>query len=480
MISSVVNAQLYEGYTLFSPTSGGGQQGGSGNSYLMDNDLNIIHTWQYSRGAASMPYLFPDSSILHPYRVANVSMNGGGVGGGIAHIAWDGTVLWDYTVSNDTYQHHHDIQPLPNGNILVIAWERKTAQEAYAKGRESGTINNSLNQMWFTAILELEPTPPDQANIVWEWHLWDHLIQDYDSSLPDYGMISDYPERMDINSGSVGNAGPQSGGDWMHVNAIDYNAELDQIVFSARHQHEIYLIDHSTTTEEAAGHTGGNSGKGGDFLYRWGNPQNYGRGTESNRQLDGQHGVNWIPRGYPGEGNLILFNNHYTTTNSAVFELITPLSVDSTNYLLDGNNSYGPENPVWLHSVGMHSNVQSGAFRLPNGNTLISVADEATLIEIDSTGIELWDYEYTIGSNPMIARAQKYPIDFLGGGDTTVTPVYSIGDINYDDKIDIIDLCYLVDMVHDEYPPNESADINENGDVYFDDYGPLILIIMRY
>jgi len=266
----------------------------------------------------------------------------------------------------------------------------------------------------------------------------------------------------------------------MHVNAIDYNAELDQIVFSARHQNEIYIIDHSTTTEEAAGHTGGNSGKGGDFLYRWGNPQNYGRGTESEQQLDGQHGVNWIPKGYPGEGSLILFNNNYTTTNSAVYELILPLSADSTDYILDGNNSYGPENPVWMHSVGMHSNVQSGAFRLPNGNTLISVADEATLIEIDSTGLELWDYEYTTGNNPMIARAQKYSIDFLGGGDTTVTPVYSIGDINYDDKIDIIDLCYLVDMVRDEYPPNEAADINENGDVYFDDYGPLILIIMRY
>ena len=68
---------------------------------------------------------------------------------------------------------------------------------------------------------------------------------------------------------------------------------------------------------------------GGDYLYRWGNPQGYDRGSDLDRWLDDQHSVNWIPEGYPGEGNLILFNNNYGS-NSAVFEFVTPINEDGT------------------------------------------------------------------------------------------------------------------------------------------------------
>ena len=149
---TLCRAEVFDGYTLFSPTGGGPGGGIGGTSYLLDNNMNTVHTWVHPRGAASMPYLLADSSIIYPYRVQSPTMSSGGVGGGIAHIAWDGTVLWQFTVSDDIYQHHHDVQPLPNGNILVVAWERKTAAEAYAMGRQ--IIDNPLGEMWPTAILE--------------------------------------------------------------------------------------------------------------------------------------------------------------------------------------------------------------------------------------------------------------------------------------------------------------------------------------
>lgn len=472
-VATVLCGQSFERYTIFSPTGSGGN-GSNGTSYLINNDFTVIHTWQHSRGAASMPYLIPDSTIIYPYRVPNPTMDSGGVGGGIAHIDWNNNILWEYTVSNNQYQHHHDVEPLPNGNILVIAWERKTAAEAFAMGRL--TLNNSLNEMWSEAILELEPVGANAANVVWEWHLWDHLIQNVNSALSNYGVVSEHPELMDINYGSVGGGGGPGGSnaDWMHFNAIDYNPELDQIVVSSRTMGEVYIIDHSTTTAEAAAHSGGNSNHGGDFLYRWGNPQVYDRGTAANQQLNSQHGVNWIPAGYPGEGHLILYDNVYNNNQSAVYEIETP--IDSTgNYFIDGASSYGPNAPAWIHTGGFYSNVQGGAFRLSNGNTLITDADNARIFEVTPEHTVVWNYTYS-GNNVMIARGQPYELDYLSND----FPEYILGDINFDQYIDILDVIQAVDMVLNiGYNPTPPADLNNDGTVTIEDVIALVQMAMN-
>ena len=467
ILIKLVTGQAFEGMTLFSPTQGGGG-GGTFYTYLVDNEMNEINTWTHPRGAASMPYLMPDSTLFYPYRVPNPSMNAGGTGGGIAKYSWGGELLWQYEIANETYQHHHDIEPLENGNVLVIVWERKTANEAYAAGRQ--TIDNSLNQMWAEAVLELQPVGLDDANIVWEWHIWDHLIQDVDPDLPDYGVISDYPERQDINYGSAGSNGGPGGanGDWKHFNAIAYNAGLEQIALSSRHHNEIYIIDHSTSSEEASGHTGGNSGMGGDYLYRWGNPQAYGRGNSSNQVLDSQHGVNWIPNGYPGEGNLIIFNNNYTDY-SAVYEIETPIGENGT-YIINFDEPYGPNQPVWLHTGNFHTQMQGGAFRLPNGNTLITDCDDATMFEVTYDHQVVWTHQFG-NSQSFIARAQKYEIDYLNSS----FPEYITGDVNFDELIDLMDMLLVSDMVSGEgYQPTPPADYNSDGEV---DLSDVILIL---
>ena len=425
-----IQAEVFNGYILFTPKSA--QEDGA-STHLMNNNYEILHSWSHDQGPASMPYLLPDSSIIYPYRVPNPTMDAGGVGGGIEKQSWDGEILWNYTFSDDTYQHHHDVEPLPSGNVLIIVWEKKTAQEAYDMGRE--TISNPLNQMWSTALLELNP---ESGEIVWQWHIWDHLIQDFNPDLPGYGIISEHPELFDINCGTVGNdaGGPQgANGDWMHVNAINYNPILDQIVISSRLQDEIFIIDHSTSAEEAAGHTGGNAGKGGDFLYRWGNPENYGRGEEHDQILNDQHSVNWIPSGYPGEGNLILFNNFHEGNNSAVLEFMPPLF-----YYIEDGEPYGPETWEWLYTGEISTPAQGGAFRLANGNTLITQTHTAKILEVDMDGNELWVYNHhSEFGTPWIARAQKYSPDYLI--DT------NLGDLNQDGIQNILDIVILINLI---------------------------------
>ena len=99
-------SQVYEGYTLFTPKSA---QGSGATTFLINNDHDIINSWTHEFGPASMPYLLPDSSIIYPYRVANPTMQAGGVGGGIEKLSWNGEKLWEYTFSDSQYQHHHDV-----------------------------------------------------------------------------------------------------------------------------------------------------------------------------------------------------------------------------------------------------------------------------------------------------------------------------------------------------------------------------------
>ena len=486
-LSTISLSEVYDGYTLYTP--GGG--GGNATTYLKDSDWNTINTWSHDCGAASMPYLvrgeepgIENSLLYYPCQNNNPIMQTGGVGGQVKIYNWDGDLLWSYTISgiisgatsNNGMQHHHDIEPLPNGNVLVIAWERLYSSEWQSLGVSS--VNNNLNQMWSSAILELEPNLNNgSTEIVWEWYLKDHLVQDYNSSLDNYGVISEHPELMDANCGNIGSSGGPGGdanGDWMHFNAIDYNEDLDQIVLSSRFQDEIYVIDHSTTTEEAASHSGGNSGKGGDFLYRWGNPQNYDRGNNSDHWLGDQHSINWIKNDYPGQGNMICYVNQYSGQYSAVLEFVPPLQEDGNYYIEDGE-PYGPSSYEWIkqatNGFNFSTQMQGGAFRLPNGNTLITDCDSSTIYEINDTGSIQDEYDYP-GNNSMIARADKYApeyFDFVQG-----IP----GDVNGDEVINVLDVVQTINMILGVQSESSLADLNDDDIVNILDVVLMINVVL--
>ena len=236
---------------------------------------------------------------------------------------------------------------MPNGHILAIAWEARSLNEALAAGRKPELMPKA--GVWPDHIVEIEPLDKRHGKIVWEWHSWDHLIQDADPKKANYGKPAEHPELLDVNLGEplppaisqdsfniLKKTGriiwrnqtlENEGSDIFHFNAIKYNADLDQIVFSSPNLSEIFIIDHGTTTKQAAGHTGGRWGKGGDFLYRWGNPKNYHHGDSSDEKLFGQHDVRWIEKGKPGAGHLTVFDNGIPSGKegmdySAVYELV--------------------------------------------------------------------------------------------------------------------------------------------------------------
>jgi hypothetical protein len=155
------------------------------------------------------------------------------------------------------------------------------------------------------------------------------------------------------------------------------------------------VIDHSTTTLEAAGHTGGNSGKGGDILYRWGNPVAYRAGTDEDQKFFQQHDVRWIKPGCPGEGNILVFNNgngRPGTDYTTVDEIVTPVDEDG-NYYLEPGSAYGPEEQIWIYDSDFFAFYVGGAQRLPDGNTLICNAPSGEFIEVTPEKAIVWEYE---------------------------------------------------------------------------------------
>ena len=399
-------SQLGDGLILIAPLSGP-------DVYLVNAAKQIVHTWRCGGGPGNAAYLLEDGSLLHTGRVNNPAFRAqGGVGGSIRKLSWDSEPVWEYRVADESMHAHHDVEPMPNGNVLVIAWEQRSRDEALAAGRDPTTMFD--DSLWPETILELQPQGRRDAKVVWQWRLWDHLVQRYDRSKANYGDVAAHPELVDINYGSR-----RGGADWIHMNAIDYNAELDQIAMSARWFDEVWIIDHGTTTKEAAGHRGGKQGRGGDLLYRWGNPDAYFGGFPIDRQFFAQHDVRWIDRGCPGAGNLLLFNNGDRRADrnySSVDELVPPLTAKGA-YRMPKAGAFEPQTFEWSYSDSSQflSNRISGAQRLPGGNTLICSGDQGWVFEVTPEGERVWELRLEDldlgGRRAGLFRAPYYPAD---------------------------------------------------------------------
>jgi hypothetical protein len=392
--NSYFDHETFQGRILFSPMN-------SKKTYLIDKNGEVNHTWQSNYIPGFSVYMLENNTIL---RTARPTIEGPlGAGGRIQKITNDGTVIWDFSYDTENYLTHHDIEPLPNGNVLMLAWDIRSKYEAISAGKNPFDIPS--NEIFCDHIIEVMPTGPTSGEIIWEWDAWDHIIQDYDSTKDNYGVVANHPELIDINF-------VQNEIDWFHSNSIDYNEEFDQILISVRNFGEIWVIDHSTTTGEAAGHTGGNSGRGGDLLYRWGNPQTYRAGTIADQKLFMQHDAQWIKPDYPGDGNILVFNNGVGRPEgqySSVDEIVPPVDNEG-NYYLESGSKYDPEDPIWIYTAPIptdfYANYISGAERLINGNTLICDGPAGIFFEVTSEKETVWLYENPY-PNPLLNKVFK-------------------------------------------------------------------------
>lgn len=402
--------KAFQGYTLF---------GVGGTSYLIDMEGRVVHTWRLGTN----PRLLENGNLLDATRDDPSGF------GGFQEVDWNGRAVWEYQERREDYAPHHDWVRIFNKKLdapttLYIANKTVTHQQAIAAGADPRRGPYDGTQM--DAIVEVDM----QGKVIWEWWFFDHVIQDLDESKANYvgqgKKIADYPGRININL-----PGRPPKRDWLHCNALDYNAELGQVVTSSV-QGEFYVIEHDKTfiPGDPAASIKAAAGPAGDFLYRFGDPARYDQGdpprilenwdnsTSGHKQMGGCHDVHWIRPGLPGAGHLMIFNNGQylfdRTSQSSILEIDGFLDADGrrgTKYVNPPDAGYeqvryhhDTHKPVrrvsrqivWSYqskaNQGFFSHIGSGAQRLPNGNTLICSGTSGHLFEVTARGELAWEY----------------------------------------------------------------------------------------
>lgn len=371
-----------QSYTLFAPMQ-------STQTYLINESDETVHTWQSSYRPGLSVYLLENGELLRTGNTMNNSSTfagSTGTGGIIEIIDWESNVLWSKILSNDEILSHHDVEVLPNGNILAIVWEAKSIEEALSLGRTS----LSVDTLWVDAIYEIcrasSSNDCEDGAIVWKWSIWEHLIQDEDSTIAaTYNIsIANAPDKIDLNYFNNSN-----GADWTHINSVDYNEETGHILLSVHNFNEYWIIDHN------------DSSKG--LLYRAGNPAAYGVSGE--QILYAQHDAQWIEKGLEGEGNILLFNNgmrqgdrDYSSVDEYCYD-----NEDCEIGELISTYSEGTGGDFFATNI-------SGAQRLSSGNTLVCEGPEGRFFEYNTNNEIIWEYNY----GQPIFRAVRYESNYKG------------------------------------------------------------------
>ncbi|WP_299010086.1 aryl-sulfate sulfotransferase [uncultured Shewanella sp.] len=393
-------------YVLYAPLS-------STSTYLVDEDNNQKYEWTSDYKPGQVTYLDSEGYLLRTgYDANNIETNdnsfyqtqpGFNFGGVVerSHIdanTGDTVIDWTLNYQDDlggdynVEMPHHDIAVLPNGNILMLVWVRKSYDEAVAAGRNPDEMTQD-DGILSERIIEVQGTESDDGSnsweIVWQWNAWDHLVQNQyadEANYTDEDLLN-FPNKIDVNYIT------SNTDDIFHLNNIFYIEDYDQIIVSSNTYSELWVIDHSTTTAQAATSTDGTYNKGGDLLYRWGNPQAYGYGNDTYTFLNGVHDVNLVldSSASNGFGTFLMYNNNKQETSSQVIEITPPIDSDG-NYTLGSdsegiNNLYGPFTTDLAADIGYQENSVGSAEKLSTGGYITcDCGGDGRAVWMDSDG----------------------------------------------------------------------------------------------
>lgn len=342
----------YGGYTLFAPMVN------CKTTYLIDMEGNVVHKWESEYGPGAYAMLLPNGNLLRGGNLMNKRPTTiGGASGIVQEIDWDGKVVWEYEMNNENEVQHHCFARMPNGNTLILGWERISIEEAIAKGRDPKTIPLEVydmdkyhNAFWVDFVREVDK----KKRTVWEYHVWDHI----GTGPHQYDINYILPEKL---------GGTYDNYDWSHFNVVEYIPEKDLVLLNSRNFSEFYLIDYKTKK----------------MVYRWGNPGAYGQGEKpswynnGDQKVFGSHGVSYL-----GRDRFMIFDNGSERAEGNRSSIV--IVNRKTNEI---EWQYSTVTPQSFYSFR-----QGYVQMLDNGNIHVTSTNSGHLFEVTKDKKIVWDY----------------------------------------------------------------------------------------
>lgn len=344
----------------------------------------------------------------------------------LVQVDWEGNIVWRFDRWEEIEdpgesrrwlaRAHHDFQRegSPTGYFAP-------GQEPRIEGGKTLVlVHRNVVDPAISDVPLLDDTVIEVAadgTIVWEWNAHEHF-EEYGFDDQAKAVLRTNPNLVPVQGGV---------GDWLHINSLSYvgpnrwydagdqRFHPDNVIWDSREANLIVIVDRKT----------------GAVVWKLGPRYD---GTDAEKKLGwiiGLHHAHIVPRGLPGEGNLLLFDNggwagygeaspgSRNGTKNALRDYSRVLEIDPTTLAIVWQ--YTPAEAgfiVPLDASRFYSPFISSAQRLPNGNTLITEGSDGRVFEVTAAHEIVWEFISPYwGSGPlalnMVYRAYKYPYHWV-------------------------------------------------------------------
>lgn len=338
--------QAHPSYTLYPVV-------GNGEVQLIDMDGKILHRWPVD---AERARLLPNGHLMvifgskwgrnrSPWKEKRNL---------VAEVDWQGKIVWKYEAADEA---HHDLWRLENGNTIFL---RRTMVPEEDRKKIKDPVRRAAS-VRSDSIIEVNP----EGKVVWQWHAHEHLDLNKCGRRGCEFLRGKKKDRIRSN-------------DWTHMNTVvvipenrwfdagDERFRPGNLTVFPRSWWTAMIVDRQSK----------------EVVWRYEGDYRGG--------LGGGHEPHIIPKGFPGAGNMLIFDNGSNAHPNESFILeINPVTKEL----------------VWVYEDPKFYSVRRGSVqRLKNGNTFISECLTGRAFEVTPKKDIVWEYK----SEFPINRAHKY------------------------------------------------------------------------